>query len=340
MRRSLSLAACLCLSAGSWLAAGPASSGEPTSRYTRVGPCREVAESRPDVDPEDWVLNKCSGRPGWPVWFFFYDDAIKQRIGFGRRQNVSGLFFEPGFSDKTPLEWRGLIQRGKFEPFAVILRVSSGDPNAHRTALVVYRLQPDGTSCIIADDISTNAKAREIADVSLTGYRCKAEPDLSKTPGSGQGNRRLTPGRGVVETDLGAPQPLVQSSGLGCVQFTTINSGLKAPIFRENPKRPWTAFGNAQRDVQFSQNAHVLGSRDNRWAKTNDGRVTFGHDLRVKSGSAAQVYRYRNHPDLSRSGLEGGLAFLGMCSGGRECGDGRRHRSQNRCPSSHLDHPS
>ena len=170
--------ACLLFSAAALFAASPAASAEPTSRYTSNGPCREVnGSSKADLEQgADFVLYKCTGVAGWPVWTIFWE-GTSARLGFGRKPNVSGMF-APGIAGKTPLEWRGVMKGGKFEPFAVILRARSPDPDDHRTTLVVYRLRPDGTSCIISDDAGSNAKAREIADASLTSFKCEAEPDL------------------------------------------------------------------------------------------------------------------------------------------------------------------
>lgn len=177
MKRSL--IASLFLSAAAWLAAGPATSAEPISRYANMGACREIdGSSKADLEEgHDFVLYRCVGLPGWPVWQVFLEGTTS-RVGFGRRRNLSGMF-GPDAGGKTPLEWRGFMKGGIFEPFAVILRSgSSPDPNDHRTTLVVYRLRPDGTSCIIGEEIATNTQARQIADASLTRYTCLEEPDL------------------------------------------------------------------------------------------------------------------------------------------------------------------
>lgn len=171
MTRSPSVATCFLFSAAAWLSAGPATSAETTSRYTRVGPCREVGHS---VEP-DWILKKCGGYRGQSVWIA-YTDSTKARVGFGPKQNVSGIFGIEGV-ETTLLEWRGSLKGESFEPFAVIARI--GRPFGERKSfLVVYRLRPDGTSCILRAAESSNAKALEIADASLTNYACEEQPDV------------------------------------------------------------------------------------------------------------------------------------------------------------------
>jgi hypothetical protein len=143
-----------------------------SSRYTKLDHCTEIAHG--DVEQgEDWVQHKCQGYGGVPVWLQFMD-SNKGFIGFGRRTNVIGWF---GISrdNRLPIEWRGRISAGKFEPFAIIIRMPQliDEP----TRLEVFRLRPDGTSCIIGETAS-NIDARAIADASLTRFHCTAEPEL------------------------------------------------------------------------------------------------------------------------------------------------------------------
>jgi hypothetical protein len=159
------------LAATAWLSAGPATSAELSSRYRRVGVCRETGHG---VD-QDWILKTCGGYPGQPVWIA-YSDSTKAHVGFGPKQNVSGTFGTVAV-ETARLEWRGLRRGAKFEPFAVIIRLREPFDETGKSALVVYRLRLDGTSCIIGRAQRSNAKAREIADASLAHFLCEDEPD-------------------------------------------------------------------------------------------------------------------------------------------------------------------
>jgi hypothetical protein len=50
------------------------------------------------------------------------------------------------------------------------------DPEA--SDLIVFRLRPDGTSCVINSVLGSNEEAREIADSTLSKFKCIEEPQL------------------------------------------------------------------------------------------------------------------------------------------------------------------
>jgi len=155
---------------------------EPSSRYTELESCTLIAHG--DVDAgEDWVLNRCNGYDGIPVWRGFTDSARSQ-LGFGSRPNASGMF---GLDrdDSWLVEWRGVDRDGRFEPYAVIVRMTRpavGVPDDRTGSLFVFRLRSDGLSCMVASDLLSNEEARERADGSRQEYNCLSEPselDLS-----------------------------------------------------------------------------------------------------------------------------------------------------------------
>jgi len=76
-----------------------------------------------------------------------------------------------------PIEWRGRFQGGYFKPFAVIIRMPEMDAGSG-SDLVVYRLRPDGASCIVGTTKSTNDAARSIADGSMGEFTCARQPQL------------------------------------------------------------------------------------------------------------------------------------------------------------------
>lgn len=161
----------IALAAAVGLTAGAANSAELTSRYARIHACREVASS---IEP-DGILKRCLGYRGLPVWIA-YTDSTKAHLGFGQRRNVSGIFATRGV-ETAMLEWRGSLAGKAFEPFAVIARLYRPIDNTAHGSLIIYRLQRDGTSCSIGA-AGSNAKARDIADASLSVYRCEEPPIL------------------------------------------------------------------------------------------------------------------------------------------------------------------
>jgi len=185
--RSLETAICLFLVAAISQPSAAANT-EITSRYTNMGLCDEIdgcpkkdgTDCGPGQNP-DYLLKKCVGYRDQSVWIY-YTDSVRAGIGFGPKENISGVFGNEGVETRL-VEWRGLMKEGSFEPFTVIVRMLppfGAEPDApRRSFLVVYRLRPDGTSCIVHDGaIDSNTKAREIADASLTRYTCKGEPYL------------------------------------------------------------------------------------------------------------------------------------------------------------------
>ena len=143
------------------------------SRYATLTQCKDV-----ELPPagEDWVYFRCKGFGSIPAWYVCTDSA-RCRYGFGVRPNVSGLFGTKA-KGSWPLEWRGVQRLGRFEPFAVVTRMPSADPDSSvQNSLIVYRLRADGTSCIVGET-SSNDDARKIADSSASDFRCVAEPDL------------------------------------------------------------------------------------------------------------------------------------------------------------------
>lgn len=157
-------------------AAVPADAKSPPieSRYTKLKDCKEVAQAPLG---EDWVFVRCPGFGKNAVWWVNSDSARAQ-IGFGPKPNTSGIF-EPGRDQRWPIEWRGTRRNGRFEPFAVILRLRR--PDVQKSFLAVYRLRTDGTSCIVGStewSVTSNEAARAIADKAVGAFQCEDEPHL------------------------------------------------------------------------------------------------------------------------------------------------------------------
>ena len=142
-----------------------------TSSYTShdYGKCRKA---RPD--DQGVSVHRCAGKAGIPVIWTAGDDSSS--VDFSTRpiaETVSDKagFFEAGRTN----EWRG--PRGS-RPQAAILRYATGR-NVGRldgSRLVVYRLSPDGVSCVIGSvdgrSSDANEQARRLADEKATGFRC------------------------------------------------------------------------------------------------------------------------------------------------------------------------
>jgi hypothetical protein len=141
------------------------------SRYAPIAGCHEYAEGK---DGEDWVTFRCAGMGRWPLWRA-YNEGVRMRIGFGKVQNYSGIY-EPVRPASWKVEYRGAVAK-HFEPFAAIFRASDPDDRTH-SYVVVYRLRPDGASCVIGEvkgaDAST--KARALADASFVKFTCTEDP--------------------------------------------------------------------------------------------------------------------------------------------------------------------
>ena len=169
----------LCILAAAVVGAVPADAkpSEPTSRYTKAGQCREMASG--DVDRgEDWVYVRCAGMGGISVWYVCQDSA-RCRYGFGRKANLSSGMFGVDGDANWPIEWRGRMVGKRFEPFAVIMRGRwYGSEKEEGSSLTVFRLRPDGMSCVVEDDVKSNEVARKLADAAESRFTCAEEPKI------------------------------------------------------------------------------------------------------------------------------------------------------------------
>ncbi len=152
-----------------------------TSRFVRLNEnaqCREIPLGDEEVGDE--VGKRCPGLGPVRIWIWYFD-GVRMRIGFGRVGNLTGMFSAER-NEAWPFEFRGRMVRGQFTPFAVIARlVPAGDPNP-ATDLVVWRLTPEGTSCIVGripPGPNQNVRAHQAADraVSAADTPCEAEPE-------------------------------------------------------------------------------------------------------------------------------------------------------------------
>lgn len=137
------------------------------SRYTEAGPaaCKQFESGEPEG--QDWVLYRCVGQPGLPVWVL-YQDSTRMQMAFGPNNFDHFAPFSAERDERWGLEWRG--QQGKvFKAYAVIARMRPVGEQA--STLAVYRVWPNMPSCLIGQ-ATTNEQARQIADRAASLAAC------------------------------------------------------------------------------------------------------------------------------------------------------------------------
>ncbi|MEM7699237.1 MAG: hypothetical protein AAF236_12635 [Verrucomicrobiota bacterium] len=151
---------------------------EPTSFYSTIG--REfvavIEDSESDPDPElDHCREICPGYDGYELVLKGFDARSWLEVRKGETESdlyeatmsaPGGTF--PNIANET-VEWRGVVSDGAFHPFAIIFRISAGDPNGGEafTKLLVVLLN-DGESRLlgVTDGEEEGIEARRIADES------------------------------------------------------------------------------------------------------------------------------------------------------------------------------
>jgi hypothetical protein len=142
------------------------------SRYTTMTECSRVKHPPSD---EDWVAFHCPGLANMATWYVCVDGEHCS-YGFGTKPNATSSMLGIDRPRSWPVEWRGTVRNKHFEPTTVILRATEWIEHAS-SKLYVYRLLPDGTSCMVGEARS-NAAARRLADQAATHYRCEDSSEL------------------------------------------------------------------------------------------------------------------------------------------------------------------
>jgi hypothetical protein len=91
------------------------------------------------------------------TYFYTYIDGTMLSHGFGTVQN-SSLTLPAAAVHEGAFDWGGVEENGVFKPLYVVKRFHNNDETLQRsegTALYMFRLMPDGTSCQI--DMGGNA---------------------------------------------------------------------------------------------------------------------------------------------------------------------------------------
>lgn len=156
----------------------PADAASYESAYTTHDweKCPAGASPEPDII----TVHRCAGLGGFDVVWMGEEDGswvelgtmpLDEELGFGS-------FFEAG----ERIEWRG--PKGA-APVAAILRYRIGSRigDLGRTVLAVYRLEPGGASCIMAEvpgGADANAKARRLVDERAAGFKCGSAKRIAR----------------------------------------------------------------------------------------------------------------------------------------------------------------
>lgn len=138
------------------------------SRYTtlRNADCAMVESGEPQG--EDWVMHRCRGVAGLPVWVV-YTDSVRMQLAFGPKAFAGYAVYSAERNDAWKLDWRGTGKGAAFRPYAVIARMTP--PEGGASVLAVYRVWADKPSCRIGQ-AADNAEARRIADAAATLAAC------------------------------------------------------------------------------------------------------------------------------------------------------------------------
>jgi len=153
------------------LAAGGAAADPAESRYTtlRNADCSVVESGEPEG--QDWLLYRCAGQPGLPVWVL-YQDSVRMQLAFGPKDFAGFAVYSAERNEAWKIEWRGTGQGSAFRPWAAIARMVP--PEGGAPVLAVYRVWADKPSCRIGQAADNDA-ARLLADGAAAMSACPAE---------------------------------------------------------------------------------------------------------------------------------------------------------------------
>ena len=137
------------------------------SRYTSAATGACAIKESGEPEGQDWLLYRCEGQPGIPVWLN-YQDSTRLQVAFGPMNFDHYAPFSSDRDEAWKIEWRGVVY-GHYRPYAAILRMRPVGEQG--SVLAVYRIWPDRPSCLIGQ-ATDNAEARRIADAASTMEAC------------------------------------------------------------------------------------------------------------------------------------------------------------------------
>ena len=164
----------------------PAHGGQVSSKYTKINldKCKKLEVFEHNMG----ASFSCSGLPGLDVYvaegdlrmFVAYGPgAKKQRAASQTFPNFNNIFKQG--SNTSTLEWRVEKRRGKWQPFATILRYYIESDLKKGQYLVVSKVTKDEACHVGYINVrkygrKANVKAREVADQYARGFDCKNDP--------------------------------------------------------------------------------------------------------------------------------------------------------------------
>lgn len=176
------------------VAAGPVKSDYTIVELKRCKPLPEPkGEEVGDAGPAWW----CPGPKGYKL--FLSEGDLRFMVSYGKHAadqraatQTLGHFnsiFPDDKTERATIEWRMRYAKGKWTPFATVLRYFTYDgeatPPVHGQVLVVAKVGPKaGTdACHVAHidalaNPDANALAQKTADEKAEGFDCKKEPEV------------------------------------------------------------------------------------------------------------------------------------------------------------------
>jgi len=152
------------------------SAGEPTSFYSTIERkfVAIVEDSEIEKDPSiDHFRHVCPGYGGYVLVHKWFDARSWIDVRYGKTEselyNVTmaapgGIF--PSLANDT-IEWRGVITDGGFHPFAIIFRITAGEPEGGGSfsKLLIFALAEGNSKLLgVTSGKDEGKEARMIAD--------------------------------------------------------------------------------------------------------------------------------------------------------------------------------
>lgn len=135
--------------------------------------CSEVQAASKEPEQGDFVQHRCQNQSGPPVWLL-YQEGVRLSVGIGERAHVSLQYVDASRPD-WPIQWGGTMDNGRFGAEFAILRFTMYGDEAKRQSLTVFRLNADGTSCVVdvvQPQSKQNEKAQQMAETHRSSKPC------------------------------------------------------------------------------------------------------------------------------------------------------------------------
>lgn len=196
MRRVAAVAACL---ASMSAVSCPASADPVKSDYTilELKRCKPLPAPKGEEEGDAGAAWWCPGPKGYAL--FLAEGDLRFMVAYGKKAREQraatqtlGPFnsiFPDDKTERATVEWRLRYQKGKWTPFATVMRYFTYDgdatPPVHGQVLVVAKVGPKGgvDACHVAHidalaNPDANALAQRTADEKAEAFDCTKEPEV------------------------------------------------------------------------------------------------------------------------------------------------------------------